>query len=160
MLQVADARSGDARDAPDAAGRLLFVRNGDGDVATLGGHSVPPGATRAFLRSRSGGWDALSTAVEAGDLKTIEGVERFRAAADLDVGDFAVRAKDLAVRAGEGEAGRVVFLDDKGALRRDGDLVFEAPAGGKRGKLSVGRLEVAGAVDGPLVKVLPLPVWP
>ena len=102
----------------------------------------------------------LTRAVEAGDLKTIEGVERFRAAADLDVGDFAVRAKDLAVRAGEGEAGRVVFLDDKGALRRDGDLVFEAPAGGKRGKLSVGRLEVAGAVDGPLVKVLPLPVWP
>mmetsp|Transcript_15012 Transcript_15012/g.51970 ORF Transcript_15012/g.51970 Transcript_15012/m.51970 type:complete len:620 (-) Transcript_15012:43-1902(-) len=150
VLTVADARSGDARDAPDAAGRLLFVRNGDADVATLGGHSVPPGATRAFLRSRSGGWDALSTAVEAGDLKTIEGVERFRAAADLDVGDFAVRARDLAVRAGEGEAGRVVFLDDKGALRRDGDLVFEAPAGGKRGKLSVGRLEVAGAVDGPL----------
>lgn len=149
VLTVA-ARAGDAA-------RQLIVANGDADVAFLGGHSIPAKTTRVFYGNAAGGWGAVSTAVEAGDLSEITGVTKFEAAGDLDVGPHALRARSLSVAVGDREDGRVLFLGPKGALERDADLVYEragsATADARRqksGVLRVGRLAVTRGIDGPL----------
>ena len=101
---------GNPGDGDCAEGQLLLLYNGDEEPLT-GDAEVGAGRAVLFLYSHQeagpgGGWVPLTT-VDARSTKLL-GISELKAAANLDIGDFTLKAQQL-VAAGQ-SAGQVVSL--------------------------------------------------
>ncbi|CAM9517815.1 unnamed protein product [Phaeothamnion confervicola] len=122
------------------AGQLMVVRNADAEP-TSGAAVIPPGYTVVFVHDGRR-WRDLR-ALESASM-ALHGVTALRAAADLDIGDFTLRARHLA--AAGNAPGRVAIYGGGGVLAGHDDLRWD----GAGATLATPRLrapEMAGDVD-------------
>jgi hypothetical protein len=109
--------------AATSAGRLLLLHNGDAQ-ATSGAAVVPPGYTVLFVYDGTA-WQDLRVIDAA--VTRLQGVTSLTAAADLDIGDQAFKAR--ALLAGGAPSGHVAVYGSGGLLTAAQGLTWDAATG-------------------------------
>jgi hypothetical protein len=109
--------------ATTSAGRLLLLHNGDAQ-ATSGAAVVPPGYTVLFVHDGTA-WQDLRVIDAA--VTRLQGVTTLTAAADLDIGDQAFKAR--ALLAGGAPSGHVAVYGSGGLLTAAQGLTWDAATG-------------------------------
>jgi hypothetical protein len=109
--------------AAAGAGRLLLLHNGDAQ-ATSGAAVVPPGYLVLFVHDGTA-WQDLRVIDAA--VTCLQGVTSLTAAADLDIGDQAFKAR--ALLAGGAPSGHVAVYGSGGLLTAAQGLTWDAATG-------------------------------
>eukprot|EP00903_Cladosiphon_okamuranus_P017553 g16167.t1 len=120
------------------AGQILMLRNGDADP-TSGAATIPPGYTVLFIHDGS---DWRDVRVLEAAVRELHGVTSFSAAADLDIGDFSLKARHL-VSSGS-DAGGVAVFGGGGVLMSDKRMSWNT----RTGTLTVPRLQASEVAEG------------